>query len=66
MVDINSLPGPEGILTLCDLTGKILSVKKIYEPGHYEFDPEIKNSIYIASFLSGTRRSSKKIFIANR
>ncbi len=64
MLDINTLPGPDGILTLCDLTGRILSVKKFYEPGHYEFNPGIKNGIYVVSFLSGTRRCSKKIFIS--
>ena len=64
MLNINTLPGPNGTLTLCDLTGQILSVKKFYEPGHYEFNPGIKNGIYVVSFLSGTRRCSKKIFIS--
>ena len=65
-LDINNLPGSDGTLTICDLTGQVLLVKKYYEPGHYEFNPGLKNSIYIASFLSGTKRSSKKIFIADQ
>jgi hypothetical protein len=64
-LEINSLSGADGTLMLYDLTGQILSVKKFYEPGHYEFNPRIKNGIYIASFISGTRECSKKIFIYN-
>jgi hypothetical protein len=62
---INSLPGADATLIICDLIGQILSVKKFYEPGYYEFNPGIKNGIYIASFFSGTRKCSKKIFIQN-
>ncbi len=63
LLDINSLPGENGTLVICDLTGKVLSVNKFYEPGHYEFNPGIKNGIYVASFFSGTRKCSKKVFI---
>jgi hypothetical protein len=65
-LEINSLPGADATLIICDLIGQILSVKKFYEPGYYEFNPGIKNGIYIASFFSGTRKCSKKIFIQNQ
>jgi len=63
-LEINSLPGTDGTLMIYDLIGQILSVNKYYEPGYYEFMPGIKNGIYIVSFLSGTKRSSKKIYIS--
>jgi hypothetical protein len=63
---INTLPGADGILTISNLTGQILLERKYYEPGYYEFNPGLKNGIYICSFFSGTKRSSKKIFIQNR
>jgi hypothetical protein len=65
-LEINSLPGADATLIICDLIGQILSVKKFYEPGYYEFNPGIKNGIYIASFFSGTGKCSKKIFIQNQ
>jgi hypothetical protein len=40
-------------------------IKKYYEPGYYELNPGLKNGVYIVSFLSGTKRCSKKIFIQN-
>jgi hypothetical protein len=63
---INTLPGADGILMISNLTGQILLERKYYEPGYYEFNPGLKNGIYICSFFSGTKRSSKKIFIQNR
>jgi hypothetical protein len=64
-LEIYSLSGADGTLMICDLTGQILSIKKFYEPGYYEFNPGLINGIYIVSFLSGTKRSSEKIFILN-
>jgi hypothetical protein len=65
-LEIYSLYGADGTLMICDLSGQILLIKKYYEPGYYEFNPGLKNGIYIVSFLSGTKRSSEKIFILNR
>jgi hypothetical protein len=65
-LEIYSLSGADGTLMICDLTGQILLINKYYEPGYYEFNPGLKNGIYIVSLLSGTKRSSEKIFILNR
>jgi hypothetical protein len=65
-LEINTLPGADGILTISNLTGQILLIKKYYEPGYYEFNPGLNNGIYLCSFISGPKRSSKKIFIQNR
>lgn len=64
-IKIHSLPAAEGILIISNLTGQLPLIKKYYEPGYYELNPGLKNGIYIISFLSGTRRSSKKVFIQN-
>jgi hypothetical protein len=64
-LEIYNLSGADGTLMICDLTGQTVSIKKFYEPGYYEFNPGLKNGIYIVSFLSGTSRSSKKVFIQN-
>ena len=60
---INSLPAAEGTLIISNLTGQMLLIKKYYEPGYYELSPGLKNGVYIISFLSGTKRCSKKVFI---
>lgn len=64
-IKIHSLPAAEGILIISNLTGQLPLIKKYYEPGYYELNPGLKSGIYIISFLSGTRRSSKKVFIQN-
>jgi hypothetical protein len=55
-----------GNLSVSNLTGQILFVKRIFETGYNEFNPGIKDGIYIVSFVSGNYRGSKKIFIKNR
>lgn len=65
-LEINSLRGADGTLMISNITGQILLIKKYYESGYYELNPDLKNGIYIVSFISGTNRSSKKIFIQNR
>jgi hypothetical protein len=61
--EIITLPATEGTLIISNLTGQIHLIKKYYEPGYYELNPGLKNGIYIISFISGTKKSSKKIFI---
>ena len=60
---ISTLPAAEGTLIISNLTGQVPLIKKYYEPGYYELNPGLKNGVYIVSFLSGTKRCSKKIFI---
>jgi hypothetical protein len=57
--------GP-GTLSVINLTGQVLSVKRINDSGYNEFNPVIKNGIYIVTFVSVNYRGSKKIFIENR
>jgi hypothetical protein len=62
-IKISTLPATEGTLIISNLAGQLLLIKKFYEPGYYELNPGLKNGVYIISFHSGTRRSSKKVFI---
>ncbi len=55
-----------GLLSIYNLTGQALFVKKIYEPGYYEFNPGIKDGIYVVSFVSAIYQDAKKIYIDNR
>jgi hypothetical protein len=62
-LEIITLPANEGTLVISNLTGQVHLIKRYYEPGYYELNPGLKNGIYIVSFISGTKNSSKKIFI---
>ena len=63
--EINILSGREGILKICNLTGQIIFLTKIHERGYHEFNPGVKDGIYIVSYITGNSRSSKKLFIQN-
>ncbi len=65
-LEINSLAGADGTLMITDLAGQNLLIKKYYETGYYELSPGLKNGIYIVSFTSGTKRSTKKVFIQDQ
>jgi hypothetical protein len=62
---VNNLTGEDGTLTVYDLTGQAFLVTKIYEPGQYEYHPNIKEGIYMVSLVSGRDRTTRKIFIKN-
>ena len=64
--EIDLLQGENGILTIYNLLGQAILIRKIYESGHYEFSPNIKDGIYLVNFVSMNRRVTKKIFIQSR
>jgi len=57
--------GEIGLLTISNLLGKLVFKDKIYETGHYEINPAVKDGIYIINFVSGNKRITKKIIIVN-
>jgi hypothetical protein len=65
-VIIKTLSGGTGIIRIYNLTGQILSVDKVYAPGHYEFDPQLKQGMYIVSLKTGKEFRSKKIYFNPR
>jgi hypothetical protein len=62
---INPDLAKKGTMTISNLIGQIVYVEKIFNPGHFEFNPGFKNGIYIVTFISDNLMSSKKIFIQN-
>jgi hypothetical protein len=64
--EINSLSGIEGTLKIYNLIGQVIFIKNFYKTGYYEFNPGIKEGVYIVSYISGTKMSSKKIIIQNQ
>jgi hypothetical protein len=63
---INTEKTGKGTLSITNLSGQILSVRKIYESGNIDIYPDVKDGIYIVSFKSGKFRSSKKVIIHNK
>lgn len=55
-----------GNLSVLNLTGQTLFVKRISETGYNELYPGIKDGIYIVNFVSEKYRGSKKIFMQNK
>jgi hypothetical protein len=64
--DIKLLLGGKGTLQIISLTGQMLFNQKVYETGHYEYNPGLKEGIYIATFISGNKKISKKIIIQDQ
>jgi hypothetical protein len=63
--EINQLNGPDGTLIINNLLGQTLFTGKVYETGYHEFSPGIKDGVYIATFISGNTKVSKKVFVKN-
>ena len=64
--EINDLLGNEGLLFITNIIGQKVFTNKIYEKGHHEFTPSLKDGIYIASYMTGKMIISKKIIYLNR
>jgi fibronectin-binding autotransporter adhesin len=64
--EIHNLNEESGTLLISNLVGQILYREKVYESGYKEFDPSLKDGLYIVSYFSGKIRYSKKILIQNR
>jgi hypothetical protein len=65
-VYVNTEKTGSGLLSIYNLAGQGLFITKFIEPGHYEFNPGLKDGIYIVRFMSVTYQDSKKIFILNK
>jgi hypothetical protein len=63
IIDIDLPGGDEGRVIITNLTGQPLFSTKIFDSGHYEFDPEMKPGLYIITFINGIKRISKKIIV---
>ncbi|MBN2666834.1 MAG: hypothetical protein JXR67_10005, partial [Bacteroidales bacterium] len=57
--------GP-GNLAVINLTGQTVFIERIYDNGYHEFNPGIKEGVYIVTFTSSKYRGSKNIYFRNR
>jgi hypothetical protein len=60
---VNKISGGEGIITIYDVAGRPLYIKKVYETGYYELDPGVNQGIYIISYITGNQRCTLKLIL---
>jgi hypothetical protein len=60
---VNTISGGEGVITIYDMAGRPLYIKKVYETGYYEFDPGVSQGIYIIGFITGNQRCTLKLIL---
>jgi hypothetical protein len=60
---VGTVDGGEGVITIFDLGGRALFVRRITEPGRYNFDVSLKQGIYLVNYSSGTYMSTIKLAI---
>ena len=64
--EVTRLDGVDGTITIFNISGQKLLIKKVHEPGYYEFETTLMDGIYLVNFKSGTFTLSKKLFIQSR
>jgi hypothetical protein len=64
--NIKLLPEGRGVLKLSSLTGQVLLNQNVYESGYYEYSLDLRTGIYIATFISGNIKISRKLFIQGK
>jgi hypothetical protein len=62
-VTVNTISGGEGVITIYDMAGRPLYIKKVYETGYYEFDPGVSQGIYIIGYITGNQRCTLKLIL---
>lgn len=65
ITEVDLPDGQNGIFTIFNLLGQPVFMDKIYETGHYEFNPAVKDGVYIVSFAAGNKRITERIIILN-
>ena len=61
IANVGILEGKKGEITVYDLRGHPLFVKKVYETGHLEFNAGVLRGIYIVRFVTGRYSTSVKL-----
>jgi hypothetical protein len=64
--EIVKIPGDNSIFTIYNIIGETLFSERLYGPGTYEFDANLKDGVYVATIISGGNMSAKKIFIKGK
>jgi hypothetical protein len=58
-----TMDGNEGHITVYDMNGSQLFVRKVFETGRYDLDINVKAGVYIVEYNSGDLRSTVKMVI---
>ncbi|HEX2921312.1 MAG TPA: DUF2341 domain-containing protein [Bacteroidales bacterium] len=61
--NINCINGNQGLLSILDLTGRIVFTQKILDNGRLEFSPGLKSGLYIVTLVTDKVRVTEKIFL---
>lgn len=64
--EVNTLTDNNGTLAIYGLSGQTIFSDRITDVGHHEYNTNLINGIYVATFTSGNVRVAKKIFIKNQ
>jgi hypothetical protein len=57
------LDGDDGLITVYDLSGRLVFAKKVYEAGHYDLVAGVKQGMYIVRYTSGKLQRTIKLII---
>jgi hypothetical protein len=60
---VGTVRAGEGKITVYDLGGRVVFVRKISGTGRYNIDVSIKPGIYLVSYVTGTLHSTVKLAI---
>ena len=60
---VGTVRAGEGTITVYDLGGRVVFVRKISEAGHYDIEVSIKPGIYLVGYVTGTLHSTVKLAI---
>ncbi len=64
--NVKKLDGNEGLISVFNINGQIVSSYRVYGPGYYEFFTGLQTGIYIVNLRSGSVMESRKIVLSNR
>jgi hypothetical protein len=57
------LEGGEGVISIFDSGGRLLFLRKVYDPGHYDLPVNIRQGLYIVRYTTGKLQSGIKLIL---
>lgn len=58
---VGRVSGSEGTITVYDLGGRLVFARKVFEPGRYNMDINLKKGIYLVNYISGSLSATVKL-----
>ncbi|NLD63067.1 MAG: T9SS type A sorting domain-containing protein, partial [Bacteroidales bacterium] len=59
--NVGRVSGSEGTITVYDLGGRLVFARKVFEPGRYNMDINLKKGIYLVNYISGSLSATVKL-----